>query len=78
MGDEGHGRSGFSRRELLKRAGMVGAVAAVPVAGLAPTEAAAPGHGAQATSSRRSRAASTTTSVIRATPTPCSSSGTAD
>ena len=43
MGDEGQGRSGgVSRRELLKRAGMVGAVAAVPVGGLAPAEAAAP------------------------------------
>jgi len=42
MDDERHGRSGFSRRELLKRAGIVGAVAAVPVGGLAPAEAAAP------------------------------------
>jgi len=42
MSDDGQGRSGVSRRELLKRAGIVGAVAAVPVGGLAPAEAAAP------------------------------------
>ncbi len=42
MGDEGHGGKGFSRRDLLKRAGMVGAVAAVPVGELALAEAGAP------------------------------------
>ena len=39
---ERRGGRGFSRREMLKRVGIMGAAAAVPVGGLTPAAAAAP------------------------------------